>query len=668
MHLKIGESVASKIITVISLILIVIMLLSASIIYILVYQRTLSNNKGSMKTVMQQVNKNFQSMIELQINDTEKFVTSKEVYNFLINPTELNRNLASKLLENSLNSESVEHVFVTNNKGIITADSGQEYLNSDYSNDQYVIKALSGNASMSGVYTSSETGKTVVTFVIPVKNDDGKVIGTVGKSIYTDYFSKAFKDFSFMSKGYIFIVDGASNIIYHPEKYYINKKTSIKELQSVINTNNSMKSNNSGSMSYEENNVKYIAEYISVKEINAYVVLTIDNKEFLSEAKITGSMIIISAIICIALLIPLLYYFINRILKPMKLVTDNAIEVSKGNLKILNQVRGKDEIGTLAESFNIMINSMGNLIKDLKYLTLDLVSISDTINNSQNSNLTNMALINENSEKIKNDTSHVNEAIKESFEHIKDILTNTNHIEAISINMRELVKEIKQENKSALEAINNLKETNVEANKNFFESKQVFAQLIENVKEISSITNIVTGISRQTNILSINASIEAAKAGDVGAGFSVVAEEIKSLSIGIENHMGKINGIVSSIDSNIKDSSKYMDEMSKLSIKEAEAVEGTIRDYKKANSATESVIQEIYNIIDDIKALNVQNEKVEEKLDNVLSICSSFHDSVSKVDAVIQNHYQGTQNMDKLTQKLQDSMDVLNSSINKFVI
>lgn len=668
MHLIKERSIASKIITVISLILIVIMLLSSSIIYLLVYQRMLNTNKDNMKTVIQQVYKNFESMIELQINDTEKYANNKDIYDFLANKTDVSKDSISKLLGNSFQKETTEHAFVTNSKGIIIADSSDQYINYDYSKDQYVIQALSGSTTMSGVYTSAETGKTVVTFVSPVKDNQDKVIGTIGKSIYTDYFSKGFNNFSFMNKGYIFVVDSSGNIIYHPQKYYINKKNSIAELQALISKSNSTSSVNSGSLSYEEKDVKYIAQYISVPEIKSYVILTIDNDEFLNESKITGGMIIISTIICILLMIPLLYYFINKILRPMKVVSNNAIEISKGNLRILNQIKSKDEIGKLANSFNIMVNSISNLIGDLKHVTQDLVIISETINNDQNINLANMAAINGSSEKIKIDTLDVNEAIQESFEHFKNILDRTNHIEKMSMDMEGVVKEIHITNKTAIGTVNNLKDTNMEANKNFDASAKIFNELIANVKEIGDITNIVTNISKQTNILSINASIEAAKAGETGAGFSVVADEIKKLSNGIEMQMEKINGIVKNIDLNIYHSSKYIEQMNKLSTKEAEAVENTIDEYKRAISATERIINQIYSIIDGIHSLNEENNKVESKLDSVLNICSGFKKSVGQVDEIIQNHYTETQNMEKLTQKLQYSMDSLNNSINKFMI
>src|SRR3970282_2255583 len=90
-----------------------------------------------------------------------------------------------------------------------------------------------------------------VTFLEPIKDENSKVIGIAGKSVYTDYFSQRFDNFKFLEDGFLFVVDSSQNIIYHPDKHLINKKLDIPQLVSITKDNKNFEKSDMKELTYK---------------------------------------------------------------------------------------------------------------------------------------------------------------------------------------------------------------------------------------------------------------------------------------------------------------------------------------------------------------------------------------------------------------------------------
>lgn len=674
-----NKKISLKIIYYVTLIIILFMVSIAIITYSVIYNKMLSMNTNSMKLISNEIYLDFKNLIKIQTNDINNISFNKDVSNLIkmrnsedtepsIKYNELKLSLNEALKKYSQDSESDEHAFITDNRGVIISDSNSDYINFDLSQDDFMHSALSGQDSMSGVYISAISGRAVVTFLAPIRDEAGKVIGTAGKSVYTQYFSKNFDGFKYLQNGYIFIVDNSYNVVYDPVKYNINKKLAISEIRNIMSNKKIFDKKVSNQIQYKYKGVAYSACYTSIPELKSVLVLTVNQKEIKNQPEAIGFIIGLLTLIMIIFMIPVIEIIIRRILKPMNVLMKNTGEVSNGNLVVLNKISSNDEIGQLSKSFNYMTESIKQLVFNVKDVTCELMQINDTIKLSQNNITSSMDTINVNSERITNDTTQVKEVVKLSRESVAGISERIENIKEQSNKMLESTNVIMDINRKGIDTVTNLRNVNEDSLQKINDVNESFKNLNNNLENIKEIARMVMAVSKQTHILSLNASIEAARAGEKGAGFKVVANQIKHLSENITGQMNKIEEIVSEINSNMLKTEESIDVVNKVSSTEFTAVNSTIKSFNAVMQSIDEIIENINSVDSSIDLLNIDNNNVVNILNSMETITSSLDTSIKEVNGVIKVQVNDTKDMDNLINTLQITADKLNSNINKFKI
>ena len=209
-------SIPIKVILIVAGTLAFFMAIENVIIYRVTYNKMVSTNKQNMKLVSNEVYENFKNLIKLQTSDVEKNALNEDIIGLVKHKNVTKRDefkikykgeiedMTNKLKTYAKSNKTDEHEFIADKDGVIIADSDEEYLNSDLSQNDYAKKALSGSSFVSSVYTSVVNFKPVVTFVQPIKDENNNVIGIAGKSVYIDYFSQRFDKFKFLDDGFLF--------------------------------------------------------------------------------------------------------------------------------------------------------------------------------------------------------------------------------------------------------------------------------------------------------------------------------------------------------------------------------------------------------------------------------------------------------------------------------
>ena len=671
-------SIPAKIISVVGVILVIFMAIENVIIYRVTYNKMVSTNKQNMKLVSNEVYENFKNLIKIQISDVEKNVLNDDIITVVKHRNNTSREgfkitykdeiekITNTIKVYAQNNNTDEHVFITDKDGVIIVDSNNEFLNTDLSQKDYAKKALNGETSVSSVYMSTVNSKPVVTFLQPIIDENSNTIGIAGKSVYTDYFSQRFDNFKFLEDGFLFVVDNSQNIIYHPDKHLINKKLDIPELVSITKDNKNFEKSDMKELTYKKGKDTFNAFYISIPELKSLVVLTVNENNIKSASDLLGNLIILMTAIMLIVMVPLCYIFIRRILRPMKVLVQNTVEVSKGNLAVVNEIKSNDEIGKLSRSFNSMTENIKSLVFDVKKVTEGLLHINEVTGATQQNILSGMEIITENTQLVSTDTDKLNRVINMSVNSFEAITKKVHNIKEQSTNMYLKAENIKNINNTNISTVTSLKHINKESTDKLNGVNMSFKELYTGLMGIKDIVDVVNNISKRTHILSLNASIEAASAGQYGAGFSVVAREIRNLSESIVEQMCKIQDIVSSVNNNMSKTETSIDEVNRVFNEQDSAINDTIISYQKALSSTDDIVSSIGNIDLSIDALNNENSSVINTLKEVNIICSEFTRSVSEISSVIENQYIETKNMDSLVQQLENSTNELREKINKF--
>ena len=671
-------SIPIKIILIVAATLVFFMAIENAVIYRVTYNKMVSTNKQNMKLVSNEVYENFINLIKIQTSEVEKNALNDDVIRVVKDRNSTTSDefgttykdeigkTTNRLKIYAKNNKTDEHEFIADKDGVIIADSNDEYLNSDLSQKDYTKKALSGENAVSSVYMSIVNFKPIVTFLSPIKDDNNNVIGIAGKSVYIDYFSQKFDKFKFLDDGFLFVVDSSQNIIYHPNKNLINKKLDIPELVSVTKDAKNFKKSDMKELTYKTGKNTFDAFYISVPELKSLVVFTINDNNMKSASNLIGNLIVLMTFIMLIVMVPLCYMFIRNILRPMNVLVENTVEISKGNLSVINEIKSNDEIGKLSRSFNFMTENIKSLVFDVKKVTEELLHINAVTGTAQRNIVTGMDVITENTQLVSIDTDKLNDVINISMSSFESITNKVQNIKEQSTDMYLKAENIKNINNINISSVTSLKYINKESTDKLDGVNISFKELYTDFMGIRDIVDVVNNISKRTHILSLNASIEAASAGEYGAGFSVVAKEIRNLSEGIVEQMCKIQDIVSSVNSNMFKTETRIGDVNRVFRAQDSAINNTISSYQKALSSTEDIVSSIGSIDISIDTLNNENSSVINTLKEVNIISSEFTNSVNEIKCVIENQYIETKNMDSLVGKLENSTNELREKMNKF--
>ncbi|MGH4137779.1 methyl-accepting chemotaxis protein [Clostridium sp.] len=334
--------------------------------------------------------------------------------------------------------------------------------------------------------------------------------------------------------------------------------------------------------------------------------------------KITLSLIILTIIGVSVLGILFASKFSKKITKQLNQLNDFAKEISNGNLNINDlNFNSKDEVEDLGNSFIIMKNSLKGIVKDVQE---NSIQISDSSNQLAIS---------------MDESSRVNEEIVASIVMSSQISTkqcelvdsalikieNSNgEMQDILINAKQMQEESNETIDNCMKGksnMENMMQQLMKINAIISDFDKQAETLNKRNSEITNILSLITGISKQTNLLSLNASIEAARAGEQGRGFAVVAGEIGKLSQQSDGAVKEINKILVYI----KKDTEGINTKAKLGLLELEQNKEVSNGVSNAFSVIESSNKKVNYTINNVNSnINLIVSKMDDLLKNMTNL------------------------------------------------
>lgn len=254
------------------------------------------------------------------------------------------------------------------------------------------------------------------------------------------------------------------------------------------------------------------------------------NQESESLAARSNMNTLVGTIAALVLLIAIAIIITKLITKPLKSLQHLMKQAEAGDITVKGSYSSKDEIGQLNDSFNTMIGGIHELLQQVNQSAQTLTSSSDELATSVHQ--TSGA-----AEQIADEASGLAAGLEQQSDTFirlnsaaDHMVNQLAHVELIGKEMKQLAQEAESANYNGTEAVGQIHEQMTEIKQNVEESEAGIYALHEASATIGSIVTTINEIASQTNLLSLNASIEAARAGDAGRGFTVVAGEIRKLA------------------------------------------------------------------------------------------------------------------------------------------
>ncbi|WP_105172025.1 methyl-accepting chemotaxis protein [Pseudoalteromonas sp. T1lg24] len=426
------------------------------------------------------------------------------------------------------------------------------------------------------------TGQAMVSVAKAISNDNGQFVGVQSLDVTLATLTDIVSSINIGETGYLILVDGSGTVLADPKNADNNFKA-ISELSSPIYT--SLADNlSSKSFTIETSNNTLEATTYFSDDLNWRFVAVIEQDEILQSASEMKVFIGIIALIMIALFVVVGVILANRIVYPIEKVSEGLKEIAQGegDLSKRLDVIGNDEISQLAKWFNQFLSTINDLVKDINHKS-QILNDAATVSGAKVTEIMN--------------ASHEQEGSSE--EAAKGTATLADVAKQVSDDCTIAMSDIVQAENFADEGNNDVRLAVNEVtslNDSLSESSQAMTQLEKESENITKILDVIRGIAEQTNLLALNAAIEAARAGEQGRGFAVVADEVRTLAKRSHESTEEIDKVLNSL---IEQTRLMSDKMassvtrSQDAIEKAEKAHNSFDDISSAVSKVKQLISQI---------------------------------------------------------------------------
>lgn len=336
---------------------------------------------------------------------------------------------------------------------------------------------------------------------------------------------------------------------------------------------------------------------VSVLAINGYNDMVIAN--------------VIAAILFVGIV--QLIFVSNGIVKSVRMAEEYLNQLSEGNLNIEIDKRlhkRDDEIGCMLQSLAVLKRKLKDSMGDIQTVSVKLVDSENGLENSVSEIDFVTKQIQNASDQIACNSEKQNEDMADASGSIEEINNLIAHIAMSVEQLKETSGKMREDGKNSMEIMCNLMESNTHTNHVIERINSQIHLTYEATEKITAVTEMITGIAKQTALLALNASIEAARAGEAGKGFSVVAEEISILANQSSDSAKEINDLISTLSTESGKMLEIMDEVMAEAKNQKENLEKTQIHFQKVDEGIEASLREIFEIGKQAEICDAEKDKV----------------------------------------------------------
>ena len=430
-----------------------------------------------------------------------------------------------------------------------------------------------------------------------------------------DEYAKSLSDVKLegMDSSYVYVVKNDGTMLYHPTKEKVGQPVENAVIKGVVQQLQDGKKPGTTVVEYDFNGTTKYSAYTILNNENI-LVLTADESEAL--AGITTVTGVAVGIIAIVVIIAIIISFImgRRLMRPLVKVSTIIEDVANGNIEADFSVvkESNDEIGLIIEKMKELTQSLGSIVGKIRNSSDTMSSNSYELNDTSSQTLAANNEISKAVEDVAEGSTGMAASISKINENLLEMSNETKDINASVDEIKNQTVAVQDSSKIMNDKIKSMQDSSHKMDEGISAISKRIETVNTTVDKVSNIVSVIEEISSETNLLSLNASIEAARAGDAGKGFAVVAQEIRVLSDNTNTELENIKQIISSL----VEECRYCVQAS-----------GTIVE----DNAKQK--EEIKAVLDEFGSLDEQIQKTAEKADEIEELVTAMielNDDITK--------------------------------------
>jgi methyl-accepting chemotaxis protein len=381
----------------------------------------------------------------------------------------------------------------------------------------------------------------------------------------------------------------------------------------------------------------------------------------------TGSLnLVLVGLGCLLVMGTVVYIYSGSFVNPIRRLSDATSVLASGNLDQQVKVASNDEIGTLADNFNKMVQNLRQLVGGMGNAARELLTASETLAfNSQEAGYVTeqvSATIQEvatGAGRLAEDAGHGSDLVEEIAVLAEHMLAQATEAGASSAQVREMARDallvVNEQNRAV--------EQTVSAVDN---AETTIRQLNSYSEEIGRIVEIIGGISGQTDLLALNAAVEAARAGEHGLGFAVVAEQVRVLAEQTDNSTKEIADLIKRVKLGTEKAVQEMNSSRQAAANAQSAVHQTAASFRNITVAIEQTDKEVASITAGLETLQQHTQSVVQVIHSVSAVSTESAASAEEVTAASQEQTSQIMQIGEAANVLSKLANQLQSAIGAF--
>ncbi|APC16431.1 chemotaxis protein [Pseudomonas frederiksbergensis] len=481
-------------------------------------------------------------------------------------------------------------------------------------------------------YIGASSGKLVVTLATPVQHQN-QMIGVAGADIDLSSISAIINSLNFGGHGHAFIVSADGKILIHPDSKLVLKSLAEAYPAGAPKISPGMK----------EVEVNGKSQFISFTHINGvpsadwYVALVLDQDAAFSMLSEFRTSAIIAMVIAVVIIITLLGMLIRVLMQPLLTMGRAMHDIAEGEGDLTKRltIHGQDEFGALGTSFNRFVERIHTSIREVASATGQVNEVALRVVSASNSSMFN-------SDQQASRTSSVAAAINQLGAAAQEIAQNAALASQHSSDARSLAEDGQQVVDKTITAMQQL-------SAKISDSCGNIETLNSNTVNIGQILEVITSISQQTNLLALNAAIEAARAGEAGRGFAVVADEVRNLAHRTQDSAQQVQKMIEELQVGAREAVTIMTDSQRQSessvgiANQAGERLGSVTQRigeidgmnQSVAAATEEQTAVVESINVDITEINTLNQEGVENLQSTLRACADLEQQAARLKQLV---------------------------------